>query len=221
MAKWLKQVGRQAITTFLTGLFAVLPLLVTLGVVTWVVDLLITYLGPKTTVGKGLANLGVVIAPDGPVPYVVGWAVVLGGVAALGVLLRMGTRNVLRTWIDAGFRRIPLLGSIYGTSKQVVELFERKDDEAVKGMAPVFCFYGGAGDLGLLALLVSPEVFSVGGRDYQIVIVPTAPVPFGGALFLVPKEKVIPAGISVDALMSIYVSMGVTTREFISPQKAT
>jgi uncharacterized membrane protein len=81
----------------------------------------------------------------------------------------------------------------------------------------VFCRFGSEGGAGILALLVSPQVFRIHGRDYQVVIVPTAPVPVGGGLLFVPAEHVLPAEMSVDGLMSIYVSMVVTTAQFLPP----
>ncbi len=39
---------------------------------------------------------------------------------------------------------------------------------------------------------------------------PSAPVPFGGALIYVPSEWVKPAEGGVERLMNVYVSMGVT-----------
>jgi len=62
--------------------------------------------------------------------------------------------------------------------------------------------------------------FRVGDRDYQIVIVPTAPVPFGGGLLFVPAEVVHPLELSVEGLISIYVSMGVTAGQFLPPAPA-
>jgi uncharacterized membrane protein len=44
---------------------------------------------------------------------------------------------------------------------------------------------------------------------------PNGPVPFGGALVFMPSESVQPADMSVDGLMSIYVSMGITTPQFL------
>ena len=41
-------------------------------------------------------------------------------------------------------------------------------------------------------------------------LVPSAPVPFGGALIYVPSEWVKPAEGGVERLMNVYVSMGVT-----------
>ena len=55
-------------------------------------------------------------------------------------------------------------------------------------------------------------------REYQIVIIPTAPVPIGGGLLFMPTEMVQPADVSVEALMSIYVSMGITAPQFLAVQ---
>jgi uncharacterized membrane protein len=43
------------------------------------------------------------------------------------------------------------------------------------------------------------------------VLIPTAPVPFGGALLYVPMSWVRPANIGVETLTAIYVSMGITS----------
>jgi len=77
-------------------------------------------------------------------------------------------------------RKIPLIGSIYGTSKQLVGMLDKRADADIKGMSVVFCTFGASGGCGVLALLVSPEHYAINAREYQIVIVPTAPVPVGG-----------------------------------------
>ena len=60
---------------------------------------------------------------------------------------------------DAAMKRIPIVGSIYGTSKQLVTLFDKKDPEKMQGMKAVFLLFGEKTGAGLLALLVSPEKF--------------------------------------------------------------
>ena len=55
----------------------------------------------------------------------------------------------------------------------------------------------------------------IGEQQYHVVLVPSAPVPVGGCLVYVPVEWVRPADFGVEALMSIYVSMGVTTPQTV------
>jgi uncharacterized membrane protein len=94
-------------------------------------------------------------------------------------------------------------------------MLDTNNKEAIKGMSAVYCFFGSREGPTVLAFLVSPKAFIVNDREYQIVMIPTAPVPFGGAMLLVPAEQVIPANITVDAMMSIYLSMGVTASDFM------
>jgi uncharacterized membrane protein len=78
-------------------------------------------------------------------------------------------------------------------------------------MQPVWCFFGGEGSAGVLALCPHPEPILIGSEPYIAVLVPSAPVPVGGALVYVPSKWVKPAEIGVDMLTSVYVSMGMTS----------
>ena len=60
-----------------------------------------------------------------------------------------------------------------------------------------------------------PKPIVIGEQQYHVVLVPSAPVPVGGCLVYVPLEWVKPADFGVEALMSIYVSMGVTTPQTV------
>jgi uncharacterized membrane protein len=147
--------------------------------------------------------------------YVVGWIVVLLVVLSLGMVVELGAKSFFSRLMERLFGKVPLVGSIYRTSKQVVEMLDTNNKEAIKGMSAVYCFFGSREGPTVLAFLVSPKAFIVNDREYQIVMIPTAPVPFGGAMLLVPAEQVIPANITVDAMMSIYLSMGVTASDFM------
>ena len=61
----------------------------------------------------------------------------------------------------------------------------------------------------------APEVLMVEGRPCVAVLVPTAPVPVGGGLLFVPEHWVSPAALSVEAVTSLYVSMGVTAAQHL------
>ena len=164
-----------------------------------------------------LESVGLRFASNRVIAYVIGWGFVLGAVFILGVVVEMGAKRFLQRLVDALVKRIPIIGSVYGTSRQLVDMLDRKGESELQGMSVVFCFFGKEGGPGVLALMPSPERFPIDGRDYHVVIIPTAPVPFGGGLMFMPVEQVQPANMSVDGLMSIYVSMGVTTPQFLAP----
>lgn len=209
----------RAVRCFVAGVLAILPLVITVAVVTWAGGFVARFLGPDTVIGEALRRLGLPFAANDTAAYAVGAALVLVVVFLLGALVQTGAKSLVQRLFDATLQRIPIIGSVYGTSKQLVGLVDRKGDDNLKGMRAVFCNFGGANGGGVLALLVSPEQFRIDGQDYFIVIVPTAPVPVGGGLLFVPVEKVHPVDVSVEGLMSIYVSMGVTAPQYL-PQAA-
>jgi uncharacterized membrane protein len=199
----------------MAGLLAILPLALTVAIVVFVTGIVETYVGPNTALGRSLESLGLTFASNRVIAYVIGWVCVLGAIFVLGLIVELGAKRFLQSLVDAILKRIPLVSSVYGTSKQLVEMFDRKDEAELKAMSVVFCHFGQNGSPGVLALMPSPERFRISGHDYHIVIIPTAPVPFGGGLVFMPAESVIPADMSVDGLMSIYVSMGVTTPQYL------
>lgn len=217
MGNVIQAVIRRLVSVFLAGFLSVLPLVITAGVVIWVAGIVGGVIGPTTFIGERLKAVGMEVAPKSGMAYVTGWVLVLAVVFAVGILVEMGAKKLLSRLVDSVVQRIPIVGGIYGTSKQLVGMLNKKDEADLKGMSSVFCTFGQENGCKLLALLVSPERFNIDGREYVIVIVPTAPVPVGGGLFFVPADAVTPSDLSVDGLMSIYVSMGVTAPEFLPP----
>jgi uncharacterized membrane protein len=206
---------------FLAGILAVLPVVITVSIVAWAAGFVRQILGPGTLIGEGLTNLGLRFVTNDTVAYLVGGVLVLAGVLLIGVAVEAGAKNLFQQLMDVAMRRIPIVNSIYGTSKQLVTLFEKKDPDKLQGMKAVFCFFGEKTGAGILALLVSPEQFCINGRNFHIVIVPTAPVPVGGGLFFIPVEMIQPTDVSVEGLMSIYVSMGVSAPQFLPGSTAS
>ncbi len=221
MRKTFRNIWQRIVRCFIGGALAILPLVITGAVVIWVAGFVSGFVGPDTVLGEQLNELGLKLVSEQPaiVSYAVGWIVVLAAILALGVFLELGARRFVERTLEAIVSRIPLLGSLYTASKQVVGMMDKRDDDVLKGMVPVFCVFGKENGAGVLALLVSPTTYTINGADYQIVVVPTAPIPFGGGLFFVPVHCVHTADMSVDGLMSIYVSMGVSAGDYFPDSK--
>jgi uncharacterized membrane protein len=200
---------------FLAGVFAVLPLVITVAVVMWVAGIAGQFLGPDAILGEVLEKLGLRFASNDTIAYLIGWVLVLGFILALGVLVEFGARRFMNRWIDALLSRVPLLGGVYGTVRQLVGMMDKKQGSDMKGMSVVFCTFGKETGASFLALLPTSKVFPINGIECHAIIVPTAPVPVGGSMMFVPVTSVRPADITVDAFMSIYVSMGVTAAQFL------
>ncbi len=200
--------------TFLAGVLALLPIAVTLFVIAWIASLVASFAGPGSFVGRLITRLGTSfgldIAPSSGMAYLLGFLAILGCVFVLGT----GRRNRLWPWIqngvDALIMRIPIVSNVYDLSKRFVSLVDRGDQGDLQSMRPVWCFFGGEGGAAVLGLMPSPEPVMIGEHSYLGLLVPSAPVPFGGALIYVPSDWVKPAEGGVERLMNVYVSMGVT-----------
>ncbi len=195
---------------FLAGVFAVLPLVITILAVTWVISFMNNLVGPETWLGDLLSRLGLNFVQNANVAYVLGWIGVLAGIFVLGFLVESGMKRLYGRVTEAVFKRVPLVGKVYDASKQLVDMLDAQGDDKLKGMSVVFCSFGEKGGAGVLALLPTPETIPINDREHHVVLVPQSPVPIGGGLLFVPVESVERVDMSVDTFMSIYVSMGVT-----------
>ena len=64
MGKPFEKVQQRVIRCFLAGVFALLPVIITVAVVVWVTDFLERFIGPKTVIGEQLSKLGLQFADD-------------------------------------------------------------------------------------------------------------------------------------------------------------
>jgi uncharacterized membrane protein len=204
---------------FLAGVVALLPIALTLFVTAWIASLIASYAGPGSFIGRLIIalgqSLGLNLAPSSTVAYLLGLAVILGAIFVLGLLVESGLRSFISyilNSLDWLIMRIPLISTVYDLSKRFVSLVDRGGggEDSLKTMQPVWCFFGGEGGAAVLGLMPSPEPVVIGEHSYLGLLVPSAPVPFGGALIYVPSQWVRPAEGGVERLMNVYVSMGVT-----------
>jgi len=186
-----------------------LPLALTLAVLAWAFNLVNRLLGPGSAVGRLFSTFGYPFSRNPGLQYVFGTLVLIAGIYLLGLVVQAGLKGPLQTLSGQLLRRIPLVGAVYTLANRFVGLLERKQATDIGTMSPVWCFFGGDG-AAVLALAPGGDPIRIGDRDYLPVLVPSAPIPFSGALLFVPAEWLRPANIGVDTLTSIYVSLGIT-----------
>jgi uncharacterized membrane protein len=208
--------------TFIAGFLVLLPLAVTLAVIVWVGSFIFAYLGPDSAIGRILLSIGFNFSDSPAVAYALGAVVVIGLIYLLGVAVESRLESRIRSALDSLMQRIPFVGNLYDVTRRFVAIMEQRDQDGLKSMSPVWCSFGGEGGATVLGLLPMPKPITIGGQNYHVVLVPSAPVPVGGALIYVPAAWVKPANIGVEALMSIYVSMGVASPQTVdsNPERA-
>ena len=213
---WLWKTG--VLSTFLTGLFALLPIAITIGIMAWVGGLLKAWLGPDSTVGQLLFRLGLRFVTDSTVASILGWAAVLLVIWIVGALLKSVGKNRIEKSFHAAMERIPLVNVLYGPVAQVVDMFQRDPTDKLRGMNVVYCTFGNEEGAGILGLLVSEQVYRFNGQACQVVYVPTSPLPMSGMVIFASVTSIHLVNMQVDDLMKICFSIGVMSSKVIPKQ---
>jgi uncharacterized membrane protein len=210
----MKKATAHLLRLFVAGLLAALPLGATVAIFAWAVAILVKWLGPDSMVGSVLVAIGLGVTGSEVVGYVIGIVLIAAAIVGLGVLVEAGLQRGAARLIDSAVRRIPLVRTVYDLAQKMVSLLSQREGDGARAMRPVWVHFGGSGATAL-ALQSSPEVVLVDGQRCLIILVPTAPVPVGGGLLFVPEDWVKPAALSVEAMTSLYVSMGVTAAQHL------
>lgn len=211
---------KRLIRYFVAGVFTVLPLVLTVVAISWGIGFLSGLVGPDTFLGTRLSEVGLRFATNPTVAYVLGWVSFAVVIFVVGFLVESGLRGIISRMIDAVLRRVPLVGKVYETSQQLVSMLDTSGDDKLKGMSVAYCNFGDHGGVGVLALLPKQDIISINGSDYYVVLIPQSPVPIGGGLLFMPVDSVQQVDMSVDTLMSIYVSMGVVAPHILREKES-
>jgi uncharacterized membrane protein len=149
-------------------------------------------------------------------------------VYVFGLLVERGLQRGIARWVNGVMLRIPVVRTFYDVAQKLVGLFARKEGDELQSMTPVWLHFGGKqtqadgsskAGTAVLGFLSTPQPVLISGQPYLGVLVPTAPVPVGGGLLYVPPDWVESADIGMEAVTSIYVSMGVTTDQYLKKQE--
>lgn len=210
--------NRGIVSTFLAGLFVVLPIAVTMAIMGWVGGTIRNWLGPESTVGQALSYVGLHFVTDPTVATIIGWLVVLVALWALGVFVKSVGRSKVERTFNFALEHIPIVSTLYKPVVQVLDMFKTEGKEDMHGMSVVYCTFGANGGGGFLGLLASEGVFRFSSQDCNVVYIPTSPVPMTGGIVFVPTEAVVKVEMGVDELMQVYFSVGVLSSKVV-PRK--
>lgn len=186
----------------LSGLLVLVPLIITLGVVDWVVstldktlDILPAAWHPHKWLGWRLPGLGALLA------FVI--------VLSIGAMASNIVGNRLVGWWHAMLHRIPVVRSIYSAVKQVSDtLFSEKGNAFRKALLVQWPREG----VWTVAFLTGQPGTGVAKHlpeDCLSVYVPTTPNPTGGYFVMLKRSDCIELDMSVDEALTYIISMGV------------
>ena len=186
----------------LAGLAAWLPILVTIVVLRFIVDLLDTSISllpqsyqPRQLVGMNLPGLGVIISL---------LVLLLTGLLVTNLL---GQR--LMAFGEAVLARIPLVRTIYNGTKQIIESFFATNSQAFRKVLLIEYPRKGIWTIAFLTGTSPVEVTQEIGEELHSVFIPTTPNPTSGFFLMIPKQDAIELPISIDEALKLIISLGV------------
>jgi len=188
----------------LTGLLVLVPLVITLWVLSFIIGIL----------DQSLLLLPAAWHPDNLLGiHILGLGVILTVLTVLGTGLLV--RNVfgqrlLEYW-DGFLRRIPFVNAIYNSVKQVSDTLLSGSGKAFRKVLLVRYPHANAWSLAFQTSVPSEVTRVLAGDEYVGVFVPTTPSPVNGFYFYVKKSETIELNINVDAAFKAVISMGVVT----------
>ena len=186
----------------IAGLLVIVPLVITLGVLNWIIGMLDQTLAILPEAWQPDRLLGVHIPGFGVVLTLL--ILLLAGAVASNFIGRK-----LMNWGDALVRRIPVVRSIYSSVKQVSDTVFSDSGNAFRTAVLVQWPREGVWTVAFVTGQPSGEVAALLRDEYVSVFVPTTPNPTGGYFVLVRKSECIELEMSVDTALKYIVSMGV------------
>jgi uncharacterized membrane protein len=189
-------------SVFLTGLLVLVPLAITL----WVLGLIIGTMDqtllllprswqPERMLGFRLPGLGAVLT--------------LAFIFVVGLLTQNFVGQKLVGWWELIVARIPVVGPIYTSVKQVSDTLLSSSGNAFRKALLIEYPRKGSYTIGFLTGIPGGDVVNHLKEEHVSVYVPTTPNPTSGFFLMVPKNEVIELDMTVDAALKYIVSMGV------------
>jgi len=194
------------------GLLVWIPLVITLWVLAFIVDvmdrsllLLPARFHSEALFGFHVPGLGVILTT---------FIVLATGVFAANFF---GRRLLL--FGHGILTRIPIVRSIYGGVKQISDTLFSPEGKAFRRAALVRYPHQGAWTVALVTGSPENEVADILGREQVSVFVPTTPNITAGFFLVVPRSEAIELDMTVDEALKYIISMGVAEPPRHGPER--
>lgn len=185
---------------FLAGLAAIVPLALTVALFTW--------LGVQSE--RLLGGAVGWLLPEALTFPGLGLVLGIGLVFGVGLLMQLWLVQRLFEFGEALLARIPLIKTIYGSIKDITQMFSRHDDEETG--KPVIVRLPGR-DEALIGLLTRDGLNEeLGGEDAVAVYLPMS-YQIGGYTLLLPRDRVEPLEMAAQEAMRFVLTAGLGKRD--------
>lgn len=198
---------RRFSSTFVAGLFAILPLVVTIALMIYLVTLVNSWIGPSSRVGDLLRmvsrdNTWIMVGC-----YIASLVIVVAVIWAVGYFATRVAGRRIGLIVASLMGRVPFVNKVYSSVEQVVGLLRQGgQQDAASALANVV--FVKIANTTILGMLASSQPVDINGVPHVMVYFPSSPVPATGFNYLVPETDVWDANVSVEDMTKIILSLG-------------
>lgn len=193
---------------FLTGLFILIPLIVTIYIVYVIISFFEPFVGPLVK--------NVLLRLTGQEIYIPGIGFIL--FIIITYVTGMAASNYFgKTALSRGekvLRRIPFVKTIYSSVKDMTEAFSSDKIKSFKETVLVEFPFPGRYAIGFVTNRIVME-----GKPFCTVFIPPTPIPTAGFLVIVREEELKFLDITIDNALKYIISLGTAKIEFSWKEK--
>lgn len=194
---------------FFTGLFVLIPLLVTVYIIYLVINFVDTMIAPVI--------LNITMHFTGRGIYIPGTGLFLFAVVAYatGVIASNYLGKRFLSYGEKMVRKIPFVKGIYSSVKDMTDSFSSEKKHSFKDVVLAEFPFQGRYTIGF----VTNRIKSQSREDHCAVFVPTTPNPTSGYLIIVPEKELILLDMPVDDALKYIISLGTAGIELTWKEK--
>ncbi|BEP28294.1 DUF502 domain-containing protein [Helicovermis profundi] len=180
--------------TFLSGLFLLLPLMITLGLIMYIVNFVGRFTSPLVMLifGKNYTGVG----------FIFGVLIILG----IGTFSNQYVVKKFFHWLEVVINKIPVVKTIYSSIRDIGKMFDKDKSSSFKKAVLVDYPLKGSKCIGFIT---NDECIFDGKLSKTAVFVPTTPNPTSGFLLYVDKKDITFIDLPVEDAIKMVVSLGV------------
>ena len=199
-------------TAFITGLLILLPL----GVTVFIISIILDRIGNPASelffrfIDQNIRELPAVVIPLQLLSLIIVFLII----TALGYFSRIFIGQLLLKFFERILTRLPLVSLVYNTVKQLVDTFSQQQKAVFQEVVMIEYPRKGIYAIGFLTNQAKGEVQSLTGENLVNVFVPTTPNPTSGFLLMLPQKEVISMQMSIGDGMKTIISGGAVTPPF-------
>lgn len=203
MNKWISRSITYIWSLFLSGLFALLPIALTIALFHFMFVTIKSLLEPIASVMPAWSH----IIPHSEI------LVALLIIFAVGVILRLFVINALMHVVENFVYSIPLIKPVYASIKQLVKTFDSKEQGTFKKVVLVEFPHKGSYSIGFLTGQLLPDLAPNKEQIFFNIFVPATPNPTSGFYIIVPEKDVTIIDLNRQEAMTLILSAGIILPE--------